>query len=354
MAVLKHFFAGCFFLAAGLAIGWLSKPGNTLETIPWPELVAQSLRLRNPKPAPVMAQAPDQVLSPRLPVLDDTKPPPGLRPSELRSWMQARWQEGRHHLALAAFLALPDEVDRVGIAESFAVAVAQHEPRLVAQLVLSLAPGKHADRILHLLVRAWAEADAEEALRFLEQLPRQRLTGQTLSWIPRLADLAPPELEVIAARLDEVGRKEFYGMLLGASARTGSWQQTQAWLKALPPAHRAEILAQSSMARQLADASPQTLEAWLSTEADWKVQDPLKRALAESQATSDPAAGLQMLESVSEPALRHAAASNIAGLWLFTERKAALTWLRSEAAAKVMKPEERFTMLSLYGLEAKP
>lgn len=352
MMVLKHFFAGCFFLAAGTAIGWLLRPGNSLESIPWPPPVAQILRL--PKPAPVIVDAPVEVLGPQLPAPDDTKPPPGLRPRELQSWMQERWREGRHHLALAAFLAVPDLTDRVGIAESFAGAVAHYEPRLIAQLVLSLPPGKDADRILSRLVREWAAADAEEALRFLAQLPPARLTGKTLSWIPGLADLPPQVLESFAAKLDEAERKDLYGTLLGESARTGSWQQTQAWLKALPVGHRAEVMAQSNMARQLADASPQTVETWLESETDVKVQDQLKRAQADSLAASDPAAGLQLLEGVSEPEERHKAASHIAGLWLFTERRAALTWLRSDAAASVMKPEERLMVLGLYGLEAKP
>jgi len=230
------------------------------------------------------------------------------------------------------------------------------DPRVVGRIVLRLPQERKSIVALNDLVTRWCQDDAEEALRFLETLPPERLNTILLhnaSW--GLSQLPADRLLMFAQRLNDQGRAYLAEGLATFAEQSGSWSNTSLALSRLDPKPEAKAIPfQQQLGGNLARTAPALIEQHLAAEPDARKRDAWLTGYSWVIGLADPAAALPLDARMSHPETREKHLRQHLTRWLKTDRTAALTWLMSDAARASLTPEQRQHWLQRYGMEAAP
>lgn len=269
-------------------------------------------------------------------------------------WIRAQMQKGDTTAAERLFqkeAGLTDE-QRLALATVLVGDFRRVEPRVVARILLGLPRGDQADHLLWGFLSNWSNYDADDALRFIEVLPSDRLNcaGVLHNSASGFVRLPAERVLAFASRLNDEGRSYLAEGLVGLSNQMGSWRNTKAILDQLNAKAPKDAISQEwFLGRQLAKIDPQALENRIASETDAFRRDRLINGYASSICTLDPERSIQMLLQKQQPEPEITLTIHI---WLTHNRAAALAWLQSDAARQGMDSEARAKLLRTYGLEA--
>lgn len=100
------------------------------------------------------------------------------------------------------------------------------DSQALVRIVLTVPPGKASDELLWRLIADWSASDAEDALRFIETLPADRLNtiGVLQNAAFGLARLPAERVLAFAAKLDDKGRAYIAKGLVAFADQAGSWR----------------------------------------------------------------------------------------------------------------------------------
>ena len=271
-------------------------------------------------------------------------------------WVRAQMEKGDTTAAERFFrkdAGLTDE-QRLSLARELVQNGRRMDPRVLARIVMSLPRGDESDRLLWRLVSDWCSYDAEDALRFIEVLPADRLNtaGILVNSAFGLADLPVERLLAFAATLNDKGRAYLVEGLVGFADQAGSWRNTSAVLAKLNVKPEKEaVSAEWFLGRNLGEIDPQAIESQIAAETDPVRRDKLLSGYAQTLESIDPERSIDLEAQTTNPAgnVRERVES-----WLYIDRAAALAWLQSDAARQLMDRTARVELLRTYQLEATP
>jgi hypothetical protein len=230
------------------------------------------------------------------------------------------------------------------------------DPGVVGRILLRLPQQRKSVQALNDLVTRWCQDDAEDALRFLETLPPERLNSILLHNASfGLAHLPADRLLVFAQRLNDQGRAYLAEGLATFSDQSGSWSNTSVVLSHLDPSPDTKAIPyQQQLATSLALSDPALIEHYLAAEPDIQKRDAWLTGYSWVIGLADPAAALPIDARISHPETRQSHVRQHLTRWLKTDRSAALHWLMSDSARATLTPEHRQHWLRRYGMEAAP
>lgn len=272
-------------------------------------------------------------------------------------WIRAQMQKGDTTAAERLFqkaAGLTDE-QRLALATVLVGDFRRVEPRVVARILLGLPRGQAADHLLWGFLSNWSNYEADDALRFIEVLPSDRLNtvGVLHNSASGFVRLPAERVLAFASRLNEEGRSYLAEGLVALTNQTGSWRNTKAILDQLNVKSQKDAISPEwFLGRQLAEIEPQALESRIAAETDPVKLDKLFEGYASHLRTFDPERGLAALTQMQHPEPRDV--TNHVENWLTSNRAAALIWLQSDAARQLMAADDRARLLRLYQKEAVP
>lgn len=283
--------------------------------------------------------------------------PPFTSAGVSMEWIRAQMEKGDITAAERFFrkdAGLTDE-QRLALATVLADDFRRVEPRVVARILLGLPRGDQADHLLWSFLSNWSNYEADDALRFIEVLPSDRLNtvGVLHNSACGIVRLPAERVLAFASRLSDEGRSYLAEGLVGLSDQIGSWRNTKAILDQLNVKPQKDAISPEwFLGRQLAEIDPQALERQIASETDPAKLDKLFEGYASHLRRFDPERGLAALAQMQHPeprdVVRHV--EN----WLSSNRAAALTWLQGGAARQLMNREDRARLLRSYQKEATP
>lgn len=287
-----------------------------------------------------------------------TKPPPFTSVTASMEWIKRQMEAGRFEAADLLFR--PDaglsQEQRFELAENLVRQYRRMEPWMLGRILLSLPPGDSTTRLLSLLVTDWCGDDADDALRFMETMPADRLNTILLENAAfGLARLPAERVLAFAAKLNDKGRAYLAGGLAGFADQAGSWPNTSAILSKLDAKqHKEAVSAEWYLAVNLADNAPQDIGLLMAAETNPAKRAELFGGYAWIVGSRDPAQGVLLDAQIENLEMREGHLRRHVNEWLKTDRAAALAWLQSAGAAQLMKPEQRAQFLKTNGLEVSP
>ena len=337
MSLLRLLFTSALCLALGAAVGRSTK-NETEATESPPEATTK---------APAASRAASL----------QAKPPPFTSAVASMEWIRAQMEKGDTTAAEQYFrkeAGLTDE-QRLALATVLVGDFRRVEPRVVARILLGLPRGDAADHLLWGFLSNWSNYDADDALRFIEVLPSDRLNtvGVLHNSASGFVRLPAERVLAFASRLNEQGRAYLAEGLVALSDQIGSWRNTKAILDQLNAKPQKDAISPEwFLGRQLAEIDPQALERQIAAETDPVKLDNLFEGYASHLRTVDPERGLAALAQMQHPESREV--TRHVENWLTSNRAAALTWLQSEAARQLVATDDRARLLRLYQKEAAP
>ena len=337
MLLLRLLFTSALCLALGAAVGRSMK--------------SETQASESPPEATTKAPAASRAASLRA------KPPPFTSAVASMEWIRAQMEKGDTTAAEQLFrkeAGLTDE-QRLDLAKVIVGDFRRMDPRMIARILLGLPRGQEADYLFWGFLSNWSNYEADDALRFIELLPADRLNTvgvlhNSASGFVRL----PAELVLaFASRLSDEGRSYLAEGLVGLSDQIGSWRNTKAILDQLNVKPQKDAISPEwFLGQQLAEIDPQALERQIATETDPVKLDKLFEGYASHIRRFDPERGLAALAQMQHPEPREV--TRHVENWLTSNRAAALTWLQSDAARQLMPLEDRARLLRSYQKEAAP
>jgi hypothetical protein len=273
------------------------------------------------------------------------------------AWIREQMEKGDTRAAERLFrptAGLNDE-QRIDLAREMMTHFRRMNPRALARSILGLPRRKESDQLLWRLVTEWSREDAEEALRFIETLPADRLNspGVLHNSAGALARLPAERVLALAAKLDTKGRAYLAEGLVGVSDQMGAWRNTTTVLANLnAPFQNETLAAERHLGNRLAQINPQAFESQIAAETDAARRDALLEGYAWATGFNDPPRGLELDAQIENPEAQKKNIRHHTEHWLESDRAAALAWLQSDAAGQLMTREERAKLLRLYHLEA--
>lgn len=285
------------------------------------------------------------------------KPPPFTSAVASMAWIRAQLAKGDTTAAEQLFrrdAGLTDE-QCLALATVLVGDFRRVEPRVVARILLGLPRGQEADRLLWRFLSDWSNYEADDALRFIELLPSDRLNcaGVLHNSASGFVRLPAERVLAFASRLNDQGRSYLAEGLVGLSDQIGSWRNTKAILDQLNVKPQKDAISPEwFLGSQLAEIDPQALERQIAAETYPMKLDKLFEGYASHLRRFDPERGLAALAQMQQPEppeiTRHV--EN----WLTSNRTAALIWLQGNAARQLMAADDRARLLRLYQKEAAP
>ncbi len=245
----------------------------------------------------------------------------------------------------------------LALAQELAKNFRRMDPRVLARIILGLPRGDVSNRLLWRLVTDWSASDAEDALRFIETLPADRLNsvGVLTNSAYGLSKLPAERVLAFAAKLNDKGRAYLAEGLVGFADQGGSWRNTTAILAKLNVTRQKESQSvEWQLGMRLAEIEPQVVESQISGETDAVKREEMLGGYAWITGLNDPPRGIELDGQMQNTERRAKNLSHHVMEWLQCDRAAALTWLQSAAARQLMKHDERALLLRHYGLEAAP
>lgn len=248
------------------------------------------------------------------------------------------------------------EAQRLELAEALVSQYRRMDPRVLGRILLSLPPGDATTRLLSRLLTDWCSDDADDALRFLETMPADRLNtimlhnaGFGLSQLPTM------RVVQFAAKLSDKGRAFLAEGLATFADQAGSWWNTSSVLATLnAPRDKEAVSVEWQLAVNLADSDPRWIEAHIADATDPVSRAELLGGYAWITGINDPAQGVRLDAQIENAEMRKGHLSRHVNEWLGTDRAAALAWLQSAEAAQIMGPEQRAQFFKITGLEVAP
>lgn len=316
------------------------------------------------KPAKDEPKASAAALQPAAPVFKAEKltatplPPPFTSITASMEWVKTQMEAGNPAAAELLFhkdAGLTD-AQREQLANEL---VRSHSyrrmnPRVLARILLSLPPGNATTRALNEFFSQWCGDDAEDALRYLETMPADRLNTILLTYASfGLTRLPAERVAAFAGKLDDKGRAFLADGLVTFANQAGAWRNTSAILSQMnaKPEKDARSV-EWQLAVNLADIAPQEVESRIANETDPAKRAELLGGYALSTGIRDPEQGVRLNAQIQQPEMRERHLAHHVGKWLRTDRSTALAWLQSSEAAQIMSAEQRAVYLRSYGLEA--
>lgn len=283
-------------------------------------------------------------------------PPPFTSVTASVDWVRAQLEKGDATAAERLFrkeAGLTDE-QRMGLASALAQQFRRMDPRVLARIILGLPRGPQSDHLFWRLIADWCSYDAEDALRFIELLPADRLnTVGVLHNAASICCLPADRVLAFASRLDDKGRSYLAEGLVGLADQFGSWRNTSAILDQLNVKPQEDAISPEwFLGRQLAEIDPQALESRIAAETDPLKHDKLMEGYASHIGRFDPVHQLAVLAQMHHPEPKPI--TDLVERWLTRDRTAALDWLQGDAARQSMDREARLRLLRLYQREAAP
>lgn len=305
----------------------------------------------------VVAASTKPVISPTQAAASfQVRPPPFTSSTASMEWVRAQMEKGDTTASERFFrkdAGLTDE-QRLSLARELVQNGRRMDPRVLARIVMSLPRGDESDRLLWRLVSDWCSYDAEDALRFIEVLPADRLNtaGILVNSAFGLGDLPAERLLAFAATLNDKGRAYLVEGLVGFADQAGSWRNTSAVLAKLNVKPEKEaVSAEWFLGRNLGEIDPQAIESQIAAETDPVKRDKLLSGYAQAVEGTDPERSIALEAQTTNSAgnVRERVES-----WLYIDRAAALAWLQIDAARQLMDRTARVELLRTYQLEATP
>jgi hypothetical protein len=337
MQLISTLFTSALCLALGAAVGRSMK--NETEA---PESSSETVSKAPPASRAASLQA---------------KPPPFTSAIASMEWIRAQMEKGDTTAAEQYFrkeAGLTDE-QRLALATVLVGDFRRVEPRMVARILLGLPRGQAADHLLWGFLSNWSNYDADDALRFIEILPSDRLNtvGVLHNSASGFVRLPAERVLAFASRLNEQGRAYLAEGLVALSDQIGSWRNTKAILDQLNAKPQKDAISPEwFLGRQLAEIDPQALERRIAAETDPLKLDKLFEGYASHLRRFDPERGLAALAQMQHPEPSNV--TNHVENWLTSNRAAALVWLQGDAARQLMPQEDRARLLRVYQKEATP
>ncbi len=285
-----------------------------------------------------------------------TKPPPFTSSTASMEWIRAQLEKGDTTAAELFFrkdAGLTDE-QRMALARELVQNGRRMAPRVLARIVMNLPRGDESDHLLWRFVSDWCSYDAEDALRFIEVLPADRLNtgGILVNSAFGIAQLPAERVLAFAAGLNDKGRAYLVEGLVGFADQAGSWRNTSTVLAKLNvQPDKDAISAEWFLGRNLGEIDPQAIESQIAAETDPVRRDKLLSGYAQTVESTDPERSIALEAKTTNSAgnVRERVES-----WLYIDRAAALAWLQSDAARQIMDHTARVELLRTYQLEATP
>ena len=337
MSLLRTLFTSALCLALGAAVGRSMK--NETEA---PE---------SPLEATTKAPPASHAASLRA------KPPPFTSAVASMEWIRAQMEKGDTTAAEQLFrkeAGLTDE-QRMDLAKMLVGDFRRVEPRVIARILLGLPRGQEADHLFWGFLSNWSNYEADDALRFIELLPSDRLNtvGVLHNSASGFVRLPAERVLAFASRLNEQGRSYLAEGLVALADQTGAWRNTKAILDHLNVKPQKDAISPEwFLGRQLAEIDPQALESQIATETDPMKLDKLFEGYASHIRRFDPERGLAALAQMQHPEPREV--TRHVEIWLTSRRAAALTWLQGAAARQLMSPADHARLLRVYRKEGAP
>lgn len=247
------------------------------------------------------------------------------------------------------------ERQRMGLAQELGRDFRRQHPHVLAGIILGLPPGEAADRLLWRFIADWSASDAEDALRFIEALPADRLntTGVLTNAAFGLARLPADRVLAFAARLDDKGRSFLAEGLVAFADQAGSWRNTAAILSKLNATPQKEAISvEWQLGVKLAEIEPQLIESQIAAENDPLKRDELLGGYAWNVGLYDPPRGIELDAQIQRPEMGERNLDHHVVKWLESDRAAALSWLQGDVSETLIPAELRAKLLRSYGLEA--
>jgi len=274
------------------------------------------------------------------------KPPPFTSAIASMDWVRAQMEKGDTTAA-----------ERLDLAKVLVNNFRRMDPRVIASIILGLPRGEESDHLLWSFITDWSISDAEEALRFIEALPSDRMNtiGVLQNAAFGLTRLPAERVLAFAAKLDDKGRAYIAEGLVALADQAGSWRNTSVILDKLNVTPQKDSLsAEWRLGMQLAEIDPQALESRIAAETDILKHDELLHGYAMHVGLHNPLRGLELEVQIQQPEKRAKQITNRVEYWLTNDRAAALAWLRSDAARQLMDSDKRNELLSFYPKEVAP
>lgn len=274
-------------------------------------------------------------------------------------WVRSRMENSDPIAAerlLSEDAGLTDE-QRVSLAQELARNFRRMDPRVLARIILGLPHGEVSDRLLWRFVADWSASNAEDALRFVEALPADRLNtvGVLQNAAFGLIRLPAERVLAFAARLDGKGRACLAEGLVAFADQAGSWRNTTAILSKLDARPQEGVISvEWQLGTLLAEIDPQVVEDRIAAEADAAMRDEMLGGYAWITGIHDPPRGIELDAQIESLEIRAANLRRHTSDWLKSDRAAALGWLQTDAARQLISREELSRLLRLYGMEAAP
>jgi hypothetical protein len=246
---------------------------------------------------------------------------------------------------------------RLAMAQELVKNARRMDPRLLARIILGLPRSDASDRLLWRLVSDWSTNDAEDALRFIETLPADRLNtaGVLTNSAFGLSKLPAERVLAFAAQLDDKGRAYLAEGLVGFADQGGSWRNTTAILAKLNVTRQKESQSMEwQLGVSLAEIEPEVVESQIRAETDAVKREEMLGGYAWITGLNDPPRGIELDGQMQNTERRAKNLSHHVMEWLQCDRAAALAWLQSADARQLMKRDERALLLRHYGMEAAP
>ncbi|MBE7497520.1 MAG: hypothetical protein HS117_21455 [Verrucomicrobiaceae bacterium] len=284
-------------------------------------------------------------------------PPPFTSATASMDWVRTQMDKGDTTAAERLFhqdAGLTDD-QRLDLAKALASNFRRMDPRVLARIILGLPRGEKADHLFWRFIADWCSYDAEDALRFIELLPSDRLntTGVLHNAAFGLCRLPAERVLAFAGHLDDQGRAYLAEGLIAVADQAGSWRNTTAILDRLNAKPQQDAISPEwFLGRHLAEIDPQAFESRFAAETDALKHDKLIEGYTSSISRLDPERSIQMLAQMQHP--KPDQITNRVEQWLTSDRAAALAWLQSDGARQHMDREARARLLRLYQRESAP
>ncbi len=284
-----------------------------------------------------------------------SKPPPFVSVTASMEWVKRQMEKGDFEAAELLFrqeagLTLEQRLD---LAEKLVRNYRRMDPRVLARILLSLPVGEVTTGALSRLITEWCADDADDALGFLEAMPAERLNTILLHNAGfGLSRLPVERVAAFAAKLNDKGRAFLAEGLAVFADQAGSWSNTSAILEKINAKPDKEAISvEWQLAVNLATLAPQEAERLIAAEADLTKRDEMLGGYAWVTGVHDPVRGIELDTQIVDAKRRESHFKRHVSGWLNIDRAAALTWLRSSEAARILSAEQRAYFFKANGLE---
>lgn len=221
---------------------------------------------------------------------------------------------------------------------------------LVGRLIRSMPPGDARQRSLEALLSHWVNADALEALEYMESLPPAWLNDPVLMHRIGFGLCQLPAERVIAfanTKLSHRGCGHLRASLASMLEQVGSFENTMAMLEGIHAEPDRTTLTDSIIARSFAVVQPEQVLQWIETETNPTRRDQTLAGYTSALEKQNPQEALVATASIVDSMTRRRQQWRHLYYWLTSDRAAALAWLRG-APADSIDAETRSYYLRQY------